>query len=102
MVIAVLMVIKYKNRQNMAFAINKITPSAIVALKEALSNIYWTKQDLRNFLSLAMKQNLIITTIDWNKTKYECVAEIIDRMVNRDDFYREDLINLFKQVHDFK
>lgn len=85
----------------MAFTINKITPASIVALKEALANIYWTKQDLRNFLTLTINHNLIVNTIDWNKTKFDCVAEIIDRMVNRDDLYREDLINLFKQVYEF-
>lgn len=79
----------------------KISPQAILSLKEALSVIYWKREDLQDFIKLTIVNNAIIGTINWDGTKREAVKELIERMTNRLDIYREDLMNLFLAVTDF-
>jgi len=77
----------------------KFSPAAVTALKDALVNIYWKKQDLRNFISLTIKNSTILLTIDWdNNRKYESVNELIDRMVQRRDIFENDLFELLKET----
>ncbi len=79
----------------------KISPQAILALKEALSVIFWKKDELREFIKLTLNNNAIVSTINWNVTKRESVKELIERMTNRQDIFKEDLINLILAVIDF-
>jgi hypothetical protein len=78
------------------------SPDAIIALKEALTNIYWKKQDLRSFVYHTIENKLLISTIDWdNNKKAESVGILIDRMVARSDLYQNDLLRLFDVVMHF-
>jgi len=79
----------------------KISPQAIIALKEALAVIYWKKEDLQDFIKIAIVNNSIVGTLNWSGTKRESVRELIDRMLGRPDFYKEDLMYLFIAVTDF-
>lgn len=77
----------------------KFSPNALQALKEALTHIYWRKKDLRSFVYHTVENKGIIPTIDWeNNYKHESVAQIVDRMVARDDLYNDDLLALFDAV----
>ena len=77
----------------------KFSPASITALKEALINIYWKKQDLKNFVKASIKNDSIIGTINWEfNRKFESVNELIDRMVARKDIYNDDLISLIYEV----
>ena len=78
----------------------KISPQAVLALKEALSVITWKKDDLKDFLKLSMDNSSIIGAINWNGTKRESVKELVERMTNRLDLYKTDLINLLLTVTD--
>lgn len=74
----------------------KFSPNAIQALKEALTHIYWKKQDLRSFVYHTVENKLFISTIDWdNNRKAESVGILIDRMVARTDLYEKDLFKIF-------
>lgn len=79
----------------------KISPQAVLALKEALSVIFWKKEDLQDFIKLSIDNKIIIGTINWTGTKREAVKELIERMINRQDIYRNDLIHLLIAVTDF-
>lgn len=78
----------------------KISPQAILALKEALSVIFWKKEELQDFTKLSIENPAIIGTINWNTTKRESVKELIERMINRQDLYKTDLMNLITSVSD--
>lgn len=79
-----------------------ISPAAINALKNALTHIYWTKDDLKRFVYNTITNKEIVNTIDWpNLKKYESVSELIDRMCARRDFYQNDLVALVEQVINF-
>jgi hypothetical protein len=80
----------------------QFSPNAILALKEALTNIYWKKQDLRSFVYHSIENKLLISTIDWdNNKKAESSGILIDRMVARPDLYEKDLLRLFDVVMHF-
>jgi len=79
----------------------KISPQAILSLKEALAVIFWKRDDLQDFVKLTMENNAIVGTINWSGTKREAVKELIERMTNRLDIYNDDLMNLFFAVTDF-
>lgn len=74
----------------------KFSPNAILALKEALTHIYWKKQDLRSFVYHTIENKLFISTIDWdNNKKAESAGILVDRMVDRPDLFEKDLFTLF-------
>lgn len=78
----------------------KISPQAILALKEALAVIFWRKEDLQDFIKLSIGNTAIIGTVNWSGTKRESVKELIERMTNRQDIYKDDLIGLLLSVTD--
>lgn len=80
--------------------IKKISPQAILALKEALSVITWKRDDLKDFLKYSMDNSAILGTINWDGTKRESVKELVERMTNRPDLYQTDLMNLLLAVTD--
>ncbi|MET0945050.1 MAG: hypothetical protein ABWY22_06560 [Flavobacterium sp.] len=79
----------------------KISPQAVLSLKEALSVIYWRKEDLQQFIKLTIDNTAIVATINWNVTKREIVKELLNRMTNRLDLFEDDLMNLVLAVTDF-
>jgi len=79
----------------------KFSPQAIYSLKEALTVIFWKKEDLQDFLKIVLSNNALVSTINWAGTKREAVKEMIERMINRPDLYKDDLMNLFFAVTDF-
>ena len=80
----------------------KISPAAIIALKEALAHVYWTRKDLADFVIYTIKNKTIMSTIDWqNNLKYQTASELVDRMATRPDMYHDDLLSLFREVANF-
>jgi hypothetical protein len=76
--------------------LKKFSPNAIQALKEALTHIYWKKQDLRSFVYHTIENKVFISTIDWdNNKKAESAGILVDRMVERPDLFEKDLFTLF-------
>lgn len=83
----------------MSFTEKKISASTLLALKDALTNIFWTKKDLRQFIELTLENPLIVSTINWvENTKLESVSQLIDRMAKRQDIYQTDLLKLIQET----
>lgn len=79
--------------------IQKISTQALIALKDALANIYWRKKELRQFIELTIDNSYIVSTIDWQENpKYESVSLLIDRMASRQDIYQNDLLKLLQET----
>ncbi|WP_258105887.1 hypothetical protein [Marinoscillum sp. MHG1-6] len=78
----------------------KISPQAILALKEALAVIFWKKEDLRDFLKMSLTHSAILSTINWNGTKRETVKELVSRMTSKPELFTDDLVNLILAVSD--
>jgi hypothetical protein len=82
----------------------RIAPAAVPALKDALTNIYWFKRDLRGFLGTAIREPSLLAGLNWGDIKRSVVSDLVDRMVRDEHRYREDLVTLMVEVgrmHDF-
>jgi len=59
-----------------------ISPAALIALKEALTNIYWFKKELRGFLLFCTNDSSLISRFDWNNEyKRNIVSALIDQLL---------------------
>jgi hypothetical protein len=76
----------------------KIAPAAIVALKEALSQVYWYKGDLRTFLTNTLGNHALVNSVNWNDYKRNIVGSLVDFMAKREGQYQNDLIRLMAEV----
>jgi len=80
----------------------KISPAAINALKEALTNIYWYKPDLRSFLFNTLSEPVILNRIDWGQYKRDITANLVDFLTQNQDVYQNDLLKLMTEVVNMK
>lgn len=78
----------------------RISPASINALKEALTHIYWYKNDLRRFLTHSVSDSRILSTINWNDYKRNIASQVVDFLANNQKFYLDDLVNLIRAVSD--
>lgn len=76
----------------------KVASGAIVALKEALTYLYWYKSDLRSFLMSCLTDTRILATLDWSDYKRNIVANLVDRLDRRQDLFQTDLLRLMSEV----
>jgi hypothetical protein len=77
-----------------------LSPTAIVALKEALCSIYWYKGDLRSFLQPCLADPSIVGSLNWDNYKRQIVSDLIDRLVADQDRHFGDLMKLCGAVTD--
>jgi hypothetical protein len=52
----------------------------VVALKRALSTVYWLKRDLREFVQTYIQDTKILVRLDWDLTKREIVDQLINQL----------------------
>ena len=76
----------------------KLASGAIIALKEALTSLYWYKSDLRSFLTSCLRDARILSTLDWSDYKRNIVANLVDRLDRNQDIFQPDLLRLMSEV----
>jgi hypothetical protein len=76
----------------------KVSPAAIVALREALTNLYWYKGDLRSFLSSALRNPTLLGRVNWGDYKRNIVGDVVGYLERRQDEYQADLLRLMSEV----
>ncbi len=76
----------------------KIAPAALVALKEALANLYWYKSDLRSFLTSTVANPALLGSLNWQDYKRNIVASLVDYMARRPEQYQGELVRLMSEV----
>ncbi len=79
----------------------KIAPVAIQCLKEALTNIYWYKSELRSFLSHTLSDSTILSRLNWEDYKRNIVGTLIEHLVKNEDVYQRDIIHIMDVVSNF-
>jgi len=79
-------------------ATKKIASAAIVALKEALTSLYWYKGDLRSFLTSTLTNPALLSRLNWGDYKRNIVSELIAFLDRRQDEYQADLLKLMTEV----
>ena len=63
-----------------------ISPAAINALIEALTNVYWYKSGLHSFIMNTISDHSILTILDWSDYKRNIVATLINFLAQNQDF----------------
>lgn len=76
----------------------KIAASAINALKEALSSVYWYKSDLRSFLLVTISDVNLLSHINWEDYKINICGNLINYMQLHEETYQKDLLRLITEV----
>jgi hypothetical protein len=76
----------------------KISTSALIALKEALVNVYWYKNDLRGFLRICVNDSTILGRLNWNDYKRNIVTQLVEMLTTHEDTYQELLLHLMVEV----
>lgn len=75
-----------------------MAPAAINALKEALTNIYWYKSDLRSFIMNTISDTNLLAKLDWNDYKRNIVTLLVNYLARNQDLYQNDLLRLMSEV----
>ena len=81
-----------------AMSVKKIAPAAIVALKEALTNLYWYKGDLRSFLTSTLTNPALLSCLNWSDYKRNIVSGLVGFLEQRQSEYQADLLRLMTEV----
>jgi len=81
---------------------NRLSPAAVVALKEALGKLYWYKSDLRSFLTQCVKDASVLGTINWDTYKVQIASDLIDRLIGAGDSGLPVLTRLCQEVCEVK
>ncbi len=76
----------------------KIAPAALQCLKDALTNVYWYKSELRSFLSHALSDPAVLARLNWQDYKRNIVATLVDHLARNEDVYQRDLVRLMDEV----
>lgn len=72
----------------------RLSPAAIVALKEALCAAYWYKSDLRGFLQQCLSNPAILATLNWDGYKRQIASDLVDHLVRGEEKHLGDLTKL--------
>jgi hypothetical protein len=76
----------------------RVSAPAIYALKEALTTIFWYKNDLRGFLRACISDPALLNAVDWHGYKRQIASDIVDALVANQRKYGKDLEKLFADV----
>lgn len=76
----------------------RLSPAAIVALKEALCAVYWYKADLRSFLQQCLDDTRMLASLNWDNYKRQIVSDLVDRLGQDQDRHLGDLTRLCHEV----
>lgn len=78
--------------------VKKIVPAALHALKQAMTDVYWYKSDLRSFLTSTLSKPELVAQLNWDDYKRNIVATVVDRLSRNEDLFQADLLRLMTEV----
>lgn len=81
-------------------SVQRVAPSVLKPLKDALAKIYWFKSDLKDFLVSALPGHGVTTSIDISRPKREFSSDVVTALFEDQRRYFEDLVSLILAVHD--
>ncbi len=75
-----------------------ISSVALNALYEALSNIYWYKDDLHRFLDLTLPNVSFVSQLNWTENKRSVASALVQRMGRNQELFQSELLRLMEEV----
>lgn len=76
----------------------RLSPAAIVALKDALTALYWYKNDLRSFIQAAITDRTFVASFDWTNNKRQVVSDLIDALCAQQERHLPALTRLCSEA----
>ncbi len=76
----------------------QISAQSIIALKEALTNIYWYKSDLRSFITNTITNSSICNHLDWSDYKRNIASRLVDILIKNEKTTQKDLLKLIYEI----
>jgi len=80
----------------------RLSPRAILALQEALSVVFWYKNDLKRFLVAALGGTDLVNRVNWDNNKRQIVADIASVLVADQERHLGDLRLIIREVSEMK
>jgi hypothetical protein len=81
----------------------QLSAVAILALKEALSSVFWYKRDLRDFLDNTFpSEKRLISSLNWDNYKWQIVSELVDTLCSDQQRYLDSIQHLCTEVADME
>ncbi|HEX3148023.1 MAG TPA: hypothetical protein VHR66_08055 [Gemmataceae bacterium] len=74
------------------------SPAALMALKTALTAIYWTQNDFQMFVRAAVPAPEVLNRLNWNQTKKNVATDLINALVSEPDAYAVLLDGLIVEI----
>lgn len=78
--------------------VKRVSPAALLALKDALYQIYWYKNDLKSFLFNVIQEPRILGGINWDDVKRNVASQIVDRLAQTQPQNQSLLVRLMMEV----
>ncbi|MBY0213846.1 MULTISPECIES: restriction endonuclease [Priestia] len=75
-----------------------ISSAAINAIKEALTNVYWYKKELRSFITYSINDPRILSRLDWSDYKRNIVSSLVDYLAENQERYKDDLLTIMSEL----
>jgi hypothetical protein len=79
----------------------RLSPTALQALQDALTHIYWYKQDLKRFLVAAFDGTELANRVNWDNPKRQIVTDLLEILCTDQVRYLGELRILLKEVASF-
>lgn len=79
----------------------RLSPIAVQALQQALTHIYWYKQDLKRFLVAGLGGTALVNCVNWDNPKRQIVSDLVSILCSNQDKYLGELRFLMKEVSGF-
>lgn len=81
-------------------ATRRVSPAALLALTEALRQVYWYKRDLRRFLHSSINNRALVAQLDWEAPKRQVASQLVDTLSGNQLRYFETIITLMFDLCD--
>ena len=72
----------------------RLSPAAVIALKEALCQIYWYKTDLKSFVFQCVSNKPLLASINWSALKRQISSDVVDGLIASGERGLSDLTHL--------
>jgi hypothetical protein len=79
----------------------RINQAALRALKEALTALYWFREDLESFVKGCVPHPEIVSSLNFHDNKRVVAGELVDRLAADQDRYLPTLLALMAEVSSF-
>ena len=81
---------------------DRLSPIALQALQDALTHVYWYKQDLKRFLIAGLGGTTLVSRVNWDNPKRQIVTDLMEILCSDQDRYLGELRLLLKEVSEFR